>query len=51
MESVDRPGEMNFRARGFGLGSYGKKRPVLSIHIQDLRDGTSGVSVWTSSWN
>ncbi|MCK0177620.1 hypothetical protein [Mycolicibacterium sp. F2034L] len=50
-KKVDGPGVFNFRARGFGLGGYGKERPVISIAFEDMEDGTTGVGIWTSSWN
>ncbi len=50
-KSVDGPGMFNFRARGLGMGSVGAKRPVVSVQIEDLEDGTTGVSIWTSSWH
>lgn len=50
-KQVDGPGTFNFRARGLGMGSYGAKRPVVSVQIEDQADGTTAVSIWTSSWN
>jgi hypothetical protein len=48
---VDGRGLLNFQARGLGIGSYGAKRPVISVDLEDLGDGTTGVGIWTSSWN
>ncbi len=50
-KEVDGRGLLNFQARGLGIGSYGSKRPVISVDIEDLNDGTTGVGIWTSSWH
>jgi hypothetical protein len=41
---------LNFQARGFGLGAYGAKRPVISIDIAGHGDGSTQVDIWTSEW-
>jgi hypothetical protein len=48
---VDGPGTLNFQARGIGINSRGAKPPTVSINIEPLPDGNTGVGVWTSSWS
>lgn len=43
-------GHFNFQSRGIGLNSYGMENPVLSIDLEDLDDGTTGIEVWMSEW-
>lgn len=47
---VEGRGQFNFRAGGFGLGGVLKKKPVLSIDLQPLPDGSTEVQVWMSEW-
>lgn len=48
---VNGRGQLNYKARGFGLGAYGMKRPVVSVDITDRGDGSTEVNIWTSEWN
>ncbi|MRH87655.1 hypothetical protein GFY24_09355 [Nocardia sp. SYP-A9097] len=49
--AVDGPGDMNFRARGFGLSSIGSAKPVLSVKVTALDNGNVSVAAWMSSWS
>ncbi len=48
--AVKGEGAFNYQSRGIGLGAYGTENPVLSIELEDLHDGTTGVEVWMSEW-
>jgi len=50
-KQIDGPGMLNFLARGFGIGGYRAKRPVVSVDIEDRGDGSTVVSIWTSAWS
>jgi hypothetical protein len=43
-------GQLNFRARGLGLGAVLKNKPTLSIDVEQLSDSTYAVQVWMSAW-
>ncbi|WP_019932841.1 hypothetical protein [Nocardia sp. BMG111209] len=49
--AVEGPGDLNYRARGFGLSSIGSSRPVVSIKITAMDNGKVGVAAWMSSWS
>ncbi|WP_155981928.1 hypothetical protein [Nocardia sp. BMG111209] len=49
-QAVPGRGELNFRSRGIGLSSRGAENPVLSVSLEDLHDGTTGIEVWMSEW-
>lgn len=44
------PGQLNFRARGLGLGAVLKTKPTLSIDVDQLDASTFSVQVWMSAW-
>ncbi|MEU2031221.1 cutinase family protein [Nocardia amamiensis] len=48
--AVKGEGAFNYQSRGIGLGAYGAENPVVSIELEDLHDGTTGVEVWMSEW-
>ncbi|MFC7956554.1 hypothetical protein SAMN05444374_1092 [Rhodococcoides kroppenstedtii] len=49
-KQVDGPGQLNYKARGMGLGvrSFGVQ-PTMSIDAEQFPEGVQ-VSVWTSHW-
>ncbi|MEV6322903.1 hypothetical protein AB0M45_17155 [Nocardia sp. NPDC051787] len=48
--AVKGEGAFNSQARGIGMSAYGTGNPVVSIELEDLHDGTTGVEVWMSEW-
>ncbi|WP_405137804.1 hypothetical protein [Nocardia sp. NBC_01388] len=49
--AVDGPGDMNYRARGFGMSSVGSAKPVISVSVTALDNGRVSVAAWMSSWS
>lgn len=43
-------GDLNFQAKGVGMGSYGLENPVLSVQIDETGSGVVAVGIWMSEW-
>lgn len=49
-KQVSGRGDLNFQARGAGMGSYGLENPVLSVDIDETDSGVVAVDIWMSAW-
>ncbi|MGA5541358.1 hypothetical protein ACPCIR_05850 [Mycobacterium sp. NPDC051198] len=47
---VNGKGTINYRSRGFGVGSMVLKNPTISIDLSALEGGGTRAEVWMSAW-